>query len=401
MPFTIAAGPGLSAGLRVSLYFAAIFSVAGVHLPFWAVWLESRGLTPWQISIMLSSAIWLRLLAGPLAAHLVDRSAQRRRALVLLGWACLVFFVAFQVVDGFAGLMLVGVFFAMAWAPVPPLTENLSMLVATHHGVQYGRMRLWGSLAFLLAAYLSGLFLKGRSDDWIFWIILGCLVCTALAGHLLPDLRLPLDRPRAGAPALRLLRDRNFRIFLIANAGLQASHAGFYTFGTLHWRGIGLSDAQIGFLWAIGVLAEVLLFAAGQRVAQILGGVGLLWIAVGGGILRWSLHGLLTDITALALVQLLHAATFGAAHLGAMRLLATGCDTSASATAQTLYGAGNGAVLALATLAMGPLYAANLPGLGAGWIYPAMLPLIFIGGVGAWLLWRQRHAISFARDDDS
>ncbi len=389
----------MNPGLRVSLYFAAIFSVSGVHLPFWAVWLESRGLSPWQISIMLSTAIWLRLLAGPLAAHLVDKSGERRRALILLGWASLICFAAFQIADGFMALMFVGALFAMAWAPMPPLTENLSMLVANRHGVQYGRMRLWGSMSFLAAAYLAGLFLKGRSDDWIFWLILGCLISTALAGHLLPDLRLPLDRPRASAPLLRLLRDGNFRAFLTANAGLQASHAAFYTFGTLHWRSIGLSDAQIGFLWAIGVLAEVLLFAAGQRVVQVLGGVGLMWVAVGGGVLRWSLHGLLTDPTALALLQLLHAASFAAAHLGAMRLLAEGCEPSVSATAQTLYGAGNGAVLALATLLMGPLYAANLPGLGPGWIYPAMLPLMLIGGVGAWLLWRQRHAIHFAREE--
>ncbi len=387
--------PSMNAGLRVSLYFAAIFSVAGVHLPFWAVWLESRGLSPWQISLMLSTAIWLRLLAGPMAAHLVDKSGERRLALILLGWASLLSFAAFRFVDGFTGLMLVGALFAMAWAPLAPLTENLSMLVAARHGVQYGRMRLWGSLAFLLAAYLAGLWLKGRDDDWIFWLLLGCMMAAALAGHLLPDLRLPLDRPRAGAPMVRLLRDGNFRAFLIANAGLQSTHAAFYTFGTLHWRGIGLSDAQIGFLWAIGVVAEVVLFAVGQRVALRVGGVGLLWVAVAGGVLRWSLHGLLGDMVALSLLQLLHAATFAAAHLGAMRMLADGCDASVSATAQTLYGAGNGMVLAAATLAMGPLYAANLPGLGPGWIYPAMLPLTLLGALGALYLWRRRADLRF------
>lgn len=385
-----------SPGFRVGLFFVALFAVPGVHLPFWAVWLQSRGLDPTQISIMLSSAILLRLVAAPLAAHIVDKSGERRRAIQLCSWASLVVFVGFAWADGFAALLLVGIVHALVWAPIAPLTENLAVLTAARHGTQYGRMRLWGSLSFLVCAYLAGLLLKGRDDAWIFWIILALMLPIVVCSHLLPDIRLPLDRPRAGAPALRLLRNSDFRIFLATNACLQATHAAFYTFGTLHWREIGLSDAQIGLLWAEGVLMEVILFAVGQRVGLKLGGVGLLFCAVAGGVIRWCLQGVLTDMTSVAVLQVLHAATFGAAHLGAMRLMADHCDPAASATAQTLYGAGNAMLLASATMLVGPLYALGLPGLGGGWIYPAMLPLTLLGGGGAWLLWRRRNQLSFA-----
>lgn len=384
-----------SPGFRVSLFFIALFAIPGVHLPFWAVWLESRGLSPTEISIMLATAIWLRLVGAPLAAHIVDKSGERRRAIQFCAIASLISFIGFGLVDGFWPLMLVGIAFALVWSPLAPLTENLAMLTATHHGVQYGRIRLWGSISFLVCAYLAGLWLKGRSEDWIFWLILACMLPVVGCAYLLPDIRLPLDRPRAGAPALRLLRDGGFRIFLLTNACLQASHAAFYTFGTLHWRSVGLSDAQIGFLWAEGVIAEVVLFAVGQRIAAKLGGVGLLLCAVAGGVIRWSLQGVLTDMTSLVLLQVLHAATFGAAHLGAMRLMAEGCDASASATAQTLYGAGNGMMLAIGTMVVGPLYAAGFTGLEGGWVYPAMLPLTMMGGVGTWLLWRRRTALRF------
>lgn len=376
--------------LRISLHFAALFVVPGIYLPFFAVWLESRGLSPTEISVMLSVGIMLRLVAGPVAAHLVDRNGRRKQAIVILAWASLASFLLLGWADGFRALLLVWMLHTVVWAPITPFSENIALLAASRHNLQYGRLRLWGSLSFLVAAYLAGLWLKGRSDDWIYWLLLGGMAILALGSMALPDLRLPLSPPRAGAPALRLLRNRMFLAFLAANACLQASHAAFYTFGTLHWRSVGLSDAAIGWLWAEGVLAEVLLFAFGQRVGLRIGGVGLLMLAVGGGLLRWVSTGFIADLTLLSVLQLLHAATFGAAHLGAMRLLADGCEAGESATAQSLYTAGNSAMLALATLACGPLFAAV-----GGQVYLLMVLLSLAGGGFVLLLWRQRAEIRF------
>ena len=113
------------------------------------------------------------------------------------------------------------------------------------------------------------------------------------------------------------LRQRRFLLFVGATACLQASHAAFYTFGTLHWRSMGHSDAAIGWLWAEGVLAEIVLFAFAQQIPARLGGTGLLLIAAIGGLLRWSITAGAEDYTLLVILQVLHAATFGAAHLGA------------------------------------------------------------------------------------
>lgn len=377
---------------RISLYFAALFVVPGINLPFFSVWLQSRGLSPTEISLVLSSGILLRLLAGPTAAHAVDRSGRRRQAIILLAWLSVACFALLGAVHSFWPILAIWVLFTAVWAPITPFSENIALLASTRHNLQYGRIRLWGSLSFLVTAYLAGLFLKGRDDMWIFWLMLGGALLMALGSHLLPDLRLPLGRPRmAGAPALRLLRNRLFLAFLGANACLQASHAMFYTFGTLHWRSVGLSDAQIGWLWAEGVLAEVILFAVGQRVAQRVGGVGLMALAVLGGVTRWSLTAFVGDFTILVLLNLLHAATFGCAHLGAMRLLANGVDPDASASAQSLYTAANSGLLAAGTLVVGPLFAA-FGGLG----YLAMLPLSLGGGLCVALLWQRRDRLRFA-----
>lgn len=374
-----------------SLYFAILFIGPGIWLPFWPVWLESRGLNALEISAVVSSGIWVRLFAGPMAAHLVDRSGARRQAIILLSWTCLALFAFFWWTQGFWPIFLLAIAYAIVWSPITPFSENVAVLAAGRYGLQYGRIRLWGSLSFLVTAYAAGLWLKGRDGDWIYGLLLFAMACLALGSHLLPDLRLPLDRPKlAGAPMRLLLGNRLFLAFLGANACLQASHAMLYTFGTLQWRNAGLSDAQIGFLWAEGVLAEVILFAVGQRVALKIGGVGLLLLACLGGVLRWSLTGLTGDFTWLVVLNLLHAATFGCAHLGAMRLLAEGIDPQASATAQTLYTAGNASVLATVTLLIGPLFP-----YADGMTYLAMLPLSLGGGLCALLLWHRRNDLRF------
>lgn len=385
------AGERRAIASRVSLYLMALFVVPGVHLPFWSVWLESRGLSAPEISIVISAGIWIRLFAGPTAAHLVDRSGKRRQAIILLAWSSLIVFSFFWWTQGFWPIFLLAILHATLWSPITPFSENVVLLTATRYNLQYGRLRLWGSLSFLVTAYLAGLWLKGRDGDWIYALLMMGLLILALGSHLLPDLRLPLDRPKlAGAPALRLLRSKLFLAFLGANACLQSSHAMLYTFGTLQWRNAGLSDAQIGFLWAEGVLAEVILFAVGQRVALKAGGVGLLLLACAGGIIRWSLTGLTGDFGLLVLLNALHAMTFGCAHLGAMRLMAEGIDPQASATAQSLYTAANASVLASITLLIGPIFP-----FADGLTYLVMLPLSLAGGACALLLWRRRDAIRF------
>lgn len=382
-----------SIGWRISLHYAALFLVPGVYLPFFAAWLESRGLHPTEISIMLAVGILMRLVAGPAAAHVVDRSGRRKLAILLLVWVSIASFALLGWVEGFTVMLLVWVVHSAAWAPITPFSDNIALLAATRHQLNYGRMRLWGSVSFLLAAYLSGLWLKGRDEDWIFILLLAGYAVLVGGAHLLPDLRLPLARPRAGAPAVMLLRQRRFLLFVGATACLQASHAAFYTFGTLHWRSMGHSDAAIGWLWAEGVLAEIVLFAFAQQIPARLSGAFLLLIAAIGGVLRWSITAGAEDYTLLVLLQILHAATFGAAHLGAMRILADGCSTETSATAQTLYSAANSTLLALATLAVGPIFAA-----AGGAIYWAMTGLSIGGGVCAFLLWQRRDRLQFSGD---
>ena len=209
------------------------------------------------------------------------------------------------------------------------------------------------------------------------------LACGSFA---LPDTRTtPAKRDDGPSPWRKLLATPLFVLFLLGQGCAQASHAMYYAFGSLYWRGLGHSEAVIGILWGEGVIAEVIVFAFGARLLARLGPQGMLLLGAAGGIVRWTGSAFATDLWQLALLQALHGLTFGAAYLGAMHFMARFIRMEASATAQSVYSAmSQGLGLGLGFIAVGPLYAAY-----AGHAYLAMTVLSAIGTLGAFFLLRR------------
>ncbi|MGH7060654.1 MAG: MFS transporter, partial [Stellaceae bacterium] len=161
-------------------------------------------------------------------------------------------------------------------------------------------------------------------------------------------------RPGIGAVA----SSPRFWGVVVTAAALQASHQVYYGFGTLYWRSLGFSDAAVGWLWAEGVLAEIVLFWQGRRLVGRFGPAGLMALGGGAGIVRWTLAGVLPGLPAAAALQLLHALTFGASHLGTMYFLSRIVPPEAAAGAQTIYAAvSSGLGGGLVMLAAGVLFA--------------------------------------------
>jgi PPP family 3-phenylpropionic acid transporter len=347
---------------RLALFYAAYFAVIGILLPFWPAWLQARGLGAQEIGILLALGPWSKLIGNPLFARLADRSGDIKRPLILAAAAALGFYALFALADGFWALFAVTLLSALCLSAIMPLGDGLAMGMVARHGLHYGRVRLWGSLAFIAAGAGGGWLLAGRSPDLVLPMILAAVGLTLAACVILPDAGRPAT-PHGEAGWLDLIGNRRFVIFLLASGLIQGSHAMVYGFGTLHWLAAGHGKDVIGLLWAIGVVAEVALFAAGGAVITRFGPGGLLVLAGVAGILRWTVTALSTDLFVLAFVQLLHGLTFGAAHLAAMYYLMRDVPAGLAATAQGLYGAvAWGAALGLTMLSAGALYAAYAGG---------------------------------------
>ena len=364
--------------LPIALFYAAIFLYIGVQLPFWPVWLTAHGVTAAEIGVLLSVAAWIRAFAPPLIAQIADRTGRPKRLIVVLLAATICSYALFALVDGFWPLLAVSALAALAFGAILPLSENLAMRASHEHGFDYGRVRLWGSLTFIVGATFGGRLLVGREADFVLTMMLAALGLALLASLALP--RSTTAKSKSARPPIADLLSRPvFIVFLLAAGLTQASHAAYYGFATLHWRAAGISNDVIGALWAEGVIAEVALFAYSGAIARKLGPTRLLALGVVAGLIRWSALGLTTELWALVAVQGLHALTFAATHLAAMHFLLRAVPASYSSTAQGLYsGLGTGALMGLAMIVSGALYGA----FGAV-AFMSMAALSLAGGVAA------------------
>ena len=252
--------------IRLSCFYAAFFVFAGVHMPFWPIWLDGKGIDAPGIALIIASGICVKVVANPLVAHVADRSGARRSIMLALVAGAILSFIAFFYVDGFAAILLFNVVFLALWAPTMPLGESLTLLAARTGGFDYGRVRLWGSLSFIVAAAGAGAFLAGRPGDTILYLLLPAAILVLVAIANLPDTRAPATAGRIAV--LDLIDNRPFLMMLAACMLAQASHATYYAFATLHWQAAGHSETVIGLLWAEGVVAEIILFAAGPTVLR-------------------------------------------------------------------------------------------------------------------------------------
>ena len=348
--------PGRLVSLRLALFYAALFLFIGINLPFWPFWLTAQGLGPAEIGALMAAALWIRVVANPLLARLADRRGETRRPLALLLLLAVAGYGLFTLTEGFWQIFAVTLLASAAMSAVMPLGDSLTMHAALRRRVDYGRVRLWGSLAFIAAASGGGLVFAGRAPGLVLDGLIVALALTFAAALLLPDWRRPPTE--RGGGFLTLLANRRFLVFLAAASLVQASHSVLYAFGTLHWQAAGYTKGSIGWLWAEGVVAEILLFAAGSALLKRIDGPRLLAVAGAAAALRWVVLGLTTSLPVLAAVQVLHGLSFGAAHLAAMDFIARAAPPGLAATAQSLYSAvALGGVFGVTMLLAGRLYA--------------------------------------------
>lgn len=356
--------PARSTGLaglpaaRLSGFYAAAFLVNGIQLPFWPVWLAARGLGPRDIALLFAAAIWAKLAVTPVIGMIADRLGRSRAVMTALAATALAAYVALLPAAGFLCLFVFNLAALTAQSALMPLGDTVALAFSRTRDLDYARVRVWGSISFILAALAAGEILAATSAKAVLPLVLGASTLLLLACRAMPASpdRMVRGAGRRGIGAVA--SSPRFWGVVVTAAALQASHQVYYGFGTLHWRSLGFSDAAVGWLWAEGVLGEIVLFWQGRRLVGRFGPAGLMALGGGAGIVRWTLAGVLPGLPAAAALQLLHALTFGASHLGTMYLLSRIVPPEAAAGAQTIYAAvSSGLGGGLVMLAAGVLFA--------------------------------------------
>ena len=282
------------------------------------------------------------------------------------------------------GALAIGLAFAFAsflYTPIMPLTETYALRGLTARGRAYGPVRLWGSLAFIVGTFAAGAVADLIAHRDLIWLIVGASLLIAVAAVALDPLDAAAASPAAipAAPPRRdMLRDPVF-LFAIGAASLaQASHAVYYGFSALAWTQGGLDGTAVAVLWALGVIAEIVLFAVQGRLPRALTPLRMIALGAAGGAVRWLAMAFDPPAAALPVLQLLHGLSFGAAHLGVLGFLVQYAPPGQSATAQGYLAIALGLTMAAATGLAGWLFAS----FGSA-AYAAMALAAIIGCAGA------------------
>jgi len=372
---------------RYAFAYGAIFLAMGTFLPYFPVWLESRGLSAYEIGLLYGLSGAVRVFTMPSIAYFSDRAGAPVKTLRLLTAVTVVANMIYLVTDSFWPILAVMMVMTVFGPPIMPMTDALAMRDSAAGKLVYGRARAWGSVAFIVANLSVGAALGSMGPDLVVWVIIFAGILNCAAYYLLrdDDETDPAEVSGVGrvdlASVARLVRSPVFIAFAVAAAGVQATHAVYYAFGTLHWQSLGINDSVIGALWAWAVMVEVvLLWKAGPIVARY---TPAALIAIGGGaaILRWTVMAFDPPFWTLPVLQCLHALTFGMAHLGVMQFLVRAVPPHLASTAQSTYAAlAGGIIMAGATVLSGQLYAET-----GGTAYLAMTALAVLAcGAAFW-----------------
>jgi PPP family 3-phenylpropionic acid transporter len=226
-------------------------------------------------------------------------------------------------------------------------------------GFNYGSLRVWSSVAFILGVVICGAAVDRNGPSWVLYVGFAGIVLLLPSALVLPPAESHHRDAATHAPfGIRdLLTSRPFLLFMIATGFCQASHAVLYSFGTLTWRAAGIDDVTISLLWGESVAVEILLMRGSGWLMQRIGVTGLIALGLACGIVRWTAMAFTTELPALVVLQALHAGTFAACHLGAMAFIQRALPSNGTALGQSIYYAlGTGATQAVIYQFAGLLY---------------------------------------------
>jgi len=367
---------------RLSGYYFFYFAFIGAFSPYFGLYLQSLNFSAWDIGLLMSQMQLMRLFGPNLWGWLADRFGRRLVIIRLAALAGLAGFTAFFWLDKLGGMLVAMAVIAFFWSAALPLVETLTFDHLREERGRYSRIRLWGSIGFIVAVLGTGTVLDVLPLNGLLWVCWGILAGILVLAVVLTDAT-TAPHPHDSLPVGDILRQPRVRALLAACFAMSAAHGALYVFLSIHLASLGYSKAEVGGLWSLGVLAEIVVFMLMTKLNRRYSLRVLLLASFAAAILRFLLIGWGAEsLAVMVLAQLMHGLTFGAYHASAIAAINLWFPGRAQGRGQALYSSisfGAGGLLG------GLLSGWTWDGIGAGWTY-TLASLFAVGGF--WLVWR-------------
>jgi len=378
---------------RLSGYYFFYFAFIGAFSPYFGLYLQSLSFSAWDIGLLMSQMQLMRMFGPYLWGWLADRFGHRLHIIRLAGLIALAGFTAFFWLDKLPGMLLAMAALAFFWSAALPLVETLTFDHLREDSGRYSRIRLWGSIGFIAAVMGTGALLDRQPPLavlWVCWLVLlGILVVALLVPEASARLALR-EAPSIGS----ILRLPHVRALMAACFAMSAAHGAFYVFYSIHLSGHGYSKFEVGELWSLGVVAEIVVFMFMARLAKRFSLRSILLASFAAAVLRFLLMGWCVESPLMMiLVQLLHGLTFGAHHASAIAAVNLWFPGRAQGRGQALYSS--------LSFGAGGLLGALISGRawdswGAGWVFSLASLFALAGFLLVWFWVRDDNGINDA-----
>jgi PPP family 3-phenylpropionic acid transporter len=305
---------------RLSSFYFFYFASLGAFLPYWSLYLQAENFNARAIGELMAIIMATKIVAPYLWGWIADHSGRGMLIIRLAAIACVVTYAGVFFDSSFWWLALVMALFSFFWnAELPQFEANtMNHLGADTH--KYSVIRLWGSLGFIAAVVGLGAWLDSSDMSLVPKVLIVIYVFIALSSFLVPEKNGHRQLQQEGA-IIHVLRQPVVVALLLVCFLAQMSHGPYYTFFSIYLKQHAYDSSTIGWLWALGVIAEVLVFLAMHRLMPRFGPRNLLMSALALTALRWYLIGHFIDSLAVVLfAQVLHAASFGLYHAVSIEL---------------------------------------------------------------------------------
>jgi PPP family 3-phenylpropionic acid transporter len=322
---------------RLSGFYFFYFAFVGAMAPFWGLYLRSLAFDALQIGVLMSLLQVMRIFAPNIWGHIADHTGRRVAIVQLAALVCLVAFVGVFFAKTFWWLFAVMSLISFFWSASLPLVEATTLSHLGDRSDRYGRIRLWGSVGFIVVVVGLGALLDHASIGLVPWVVFGLLIGSVLTSRVIPEAEIARHDP-VHIPLRDVMRRPEVLSLFAAAMLMAAAHGPYYTFFTIHLVQTGYSKSLAGWLWALGVVCEIGIFLVMPRVfrsvrPEIVLLATLLTAAVRFLLIGWQAG----NLPVLLLAQLMHALTFGAYHASALALVHRHFTGKNQARGQALY----------------------------------------------------------------
>lgn len=306
---------------RLSGFYLFYFATLGALVPYWGLYLQSIGFTPVDIGYLVALLMISRIVAPVVWGWIADHRGSRMAVVRLASLLTLAAFGGVFSGTGFWWLALVMLVFSFFWHASLPLLEVFTMSHVGHRPGAYGRVRLWGSIGFILSVVGLGPVVDALGPWWALPTMAALMLGIWLFSLALPESEMRGPAGHAG-PFLQTTRRPEVLGFLLACFLMQVGHGPYYTFYSIYLESYGYSKTLIGGLWAFGVVCEIGIFLLMPRLLARAPLRAILLASFFLAAVRWLLIGYFPEqLAVLVAAQALHAATFGTFHAAAMQMV--------------------------------------------------------------------------------